>query len=71
LSKVTQVLRKYGYRPEFGSMAATHRHPAPPEAIPPMEAYYRLSMRLSETVVAAEQARSRASREPASPWDRP
>jgi len=71
LSKVTQLLRKYGYRPEFGSMAATHRLSAPPEAIGPMETYYRLSMRLSETVVAAEQARARASRGPASPWDRP
>ena len=70
LSRVTQLLRKYGYRPDFGSMAATHRHAAPPAAIPLMEAYYRLSMRLSETVTAAERARTRASGSPPSSWDR-
>jgi hypothetical protein len=69
LARVTQLLRKYGYRPDFGSMAATHRHAAPPAAIPMIEAYYRLSMRLSDTVTAAEQARARASSSPPSSWD--
>jgi hypothetical protein len=71
VSRVTQLLRKYGYRPDFGSPAQNHRYSAPPEAIPPMEAYYRLSMRLSEIVTAAEQARRRASRRFSDPsWDR-
>jgi hypothetical protein len=59
-SRVTQLLRKYGYRPEFGSMPANHGYAAPPEAIPPMEAYYRLWMRMSEKLSTAEQARRRA-----------
>jgi hypothetical protein len=70
-SRVTQLLRKYGYRREFGSMAADHRYSAPPGAVPPMEAYYRLSTRLSETVATAEQARRQAARKfTDTAWDR-
>jgi hypothetical protein len=71
LSKVNQLLRKHGYRPEFGRMGASQRHTAPPDAIAPMEAYYRLSMRLPELVgnvehskVLADQARAAAA------WER-
>lgn len=71
LTRVTQLLRKYGYRPEFGSMAAKHRHSAPPDAIVPMETYYRLSLRLPEVVAAAERARGGSgSGGPGSSWDR-
>jgi hypothetical protein len=70
-SRVTQVLRKYGYRPEFGSMAARPRYSAPPEAIPAMEAYYRLATRLTEIATAAEQVRRRAAGRISDPsWDR-
>jgi len=70
-SRVTQLLRKYGYRPEFGSAAGNNRHTAPPEAIPLMEAYYRLSTRLLESATAAERARHRAAHRFSDPsWDR-
>jgi hypothetical protein len=60
LGRISQLLRKYGYRPEFGRMVSDHRHPAPPEAIPVMEQYYRLSMRLPEILAAVESARMKA-----------
>jgi hypothetical protein len=69
LARVTQLLRKYGYRPEFGSMAAKHRLAAPPAAIAPMEAYYRMATRLPEVVSAAEQARGGSGFTGGS-WDR-
>ncbi|HEV8064483.1 MAG TPA: hypothetical protein VGP46_06610 [Acidimicrobiales bacterium] len=71
LSKVTQLLRKYGYRPEFGRMGNEHRHSAPPDAIAPMEQYYRLSMRLGDMVTAVEHSKVRADQARASAaWDR-
>ncbi len=70
LSRVTQLLRKYGYRPEFGRAVGAHRHTAPPEAIGPMERYYQLSLRLSGVAAAAEAARGRlTSSGPSSSWD--
>jgi len=70
LSRVTQLLRKYGYRPEFGRMAGVHRHTAPPDAIAPMERYYQLSMRLADVAAAAEEARARLSGISTDPsWD--
>jgi len=59
LSRVTQLLRKYGYRPEFGRSVGAHRHTAPTEAIAPMERYYQLSLRLEGVAAAAEEARGR------------
>jgi hypothetical protein len=57
LARVTQVLRRYGYRPVFGVMGTTHRHAAPPEAISPMETYYRLALRLPDVLADAEAVR--------------
>ncbi|MGH9172098.1 MAG: hypothetical protein ACRD0Z_14715 [Acidimicrobiales bacterium] len=71
LSKVTQLLRKFAYRPEFGRMGTEHRHAAPPEAIAPMEQYYRLSMRLADKVTAVEHSKLRAEQaRAAAAWDR-
>ena len=70
LGRVTQMLRKYGYRPEFIPVGTKRRLAAPPEAIPAMETYYRLAIRLPEVVTAAEKAQSQAARDAAtSSWD--
>ena len=71
LSKVSQLLRKHGYRPEFGRIAGSHRHTAPPEAIEPMEEYYRLCVRLPDLVTAVEHGRVRADQaRAAATWKR-
>jgi hypothetical protein len=59
--RVTQLLRKYGYRPDFGAYGPKFRHSAPTEGIAPMETYYRLAIRLSDLITAAELGRSTAS----------
>jgi hypothetical protein len=68
LARVTQLLRKYGYRPDITPVGTKRRYAAPPEAIPTMETYYRLSMRLPNLVTAAEQAQRLAARD-AAKWD--
>ncbi|HXY43905.1 MAG TPA: hypothetical protein VEH29_06940 [Acidimicrobiales bacterium] len=65
LGRVTQLLRKYGYRPEVIPLGTKPRHAAPPQAIPAMETYYRLAIRLPEVVSAAEKAQRRAARDAA------
>jgi hypothetical protein len=65
LGRVNQVLRKYGYRPDFVPVGAKRRFPAPPQAIPTMETYYRLAMRLPEIVAAAEKAHRQAAHDAA------
>jgi hypothetical protein len=69
LGRVTQLLRKYGYRPELMPVAGRRRYSAPPEAISTMEAYYRLAMRLPEVVTAAERANRQAARDRIGSWD--
>jgi hypothetical protein len=70
-SRVTQLLRKYGYRPAFGGTAEKHRYSAPHQAVAPMETYYRLSARLSEIVTTAEESRRRLARRfSETSWDR-
>lgn len=70
LGRVTQLLRKYGYRPEVAPVSGKHRYSAPPEAIPMMEAYYRLATRLTDLVTAAKKDEQRAPRETgATSWD--
>lgn len=70
LNRVTQLLRKYGYRPERPPESGRRRYPAPPAAIPTMEAYYRMAARLPELVAAAEEERKRIARESSvSGWD--
>jgi hypothetical protein len=64
LSRVTQCLRKYGYRPSIETTGPKHRHSVPPQAIAPMETYYRLSLRLPEVVRVAEEARARVPQAP-------
>lgn len=71
LSKVSQLLRKWGYRPDYGRTGVSHRHSAPPDSIGAMEQYYRLSMRLPDLVSAVERTRIRAEVARAgSAWDR-
>jgi hypothetical protein len=60
-ARVTQLLRKYGYRPDFGAYGAKFRHAAPGEGIAPMETYYRLALRLQDLIAAADLGRSKAS----------
>jgi hypothetical protein len=68
--RITQMLRKYGYRPDYGNTGLKHRYSVPPAAIAPMEAYYRLSLRLCDVVRTAEEARSRgADNATAGAWD--
>ena len=69
LGRVTQLLRKYGYRPEITPVSGRRRYAAPPEAISTMEAYYRLAMRLPEVVSAAERANRQAASDRTSSWD--
>jgi hypothetical protein len=70
-SRVTQLLRKYGYRQAFGGTAEKHRYSAPHQAVAPMESYYRLSARLPEVVIASEESRRRVARRFAgTSWDR-
>ncbi|MGC9961489.1 MAG: hypothetical protein ABSE47_06250 [Acidimicrobiales bacterium] len=69
LGRMTQLLRKYGYRPELTPVGARRRYSAPPEAISTMEAYYRLAMRLPEVVTAAERASRQAARDRMGSWD--
>jgi hypothetical protein len=68
-TRVTRLLRKYGYRPEFGSIASNYGQSTPPRAIEPMLTYHRLSVHLAEVVVAAEEARGRGGS--AASWDGP
>jgi hypothetical protein len=68
---VTQLLRKYGYRPEFGAYGPKFRHAAPTDGIGPMETYYRLAIRLPDLVTAADLGRRTASGgSQGSSWDR-
>jgi hypothetical protein len=70
LGRVTQLLRKYGYRPDMIPVGVRKRFAAPPEAIPTMETYYRLAIRLPEVVTAAEKAqRQAAGGTPLAMWD--
>ncbi len=70
LNRFTQLLRKYGYRPDRLPESGKRRFPAPPAAIPTMEAYYRMAARLAELVAAAEQERQQAARRTvATGWD--
>lgn len=62
LNRVTQLLRKYGYRPERPPEGGRRRFPAPPAAISTMEAYYRMAARLPELVTAAEEERKQVAR---------
>ncbi len=56
LERVTQLLRRFGYRPDLMTQVAKRRYTAPPEATAAMETYCRLAARLCDVLAGAESA---------------
>ncbi len=56
LERVTQLLRRFGYRPDLMTQVSKRRYTAPPEATAAMETYCRLAARLCDVLASAETA---------------
>jgi len=56
LERTTQLLRRFGYRPDLMTQVSKRRCTAPPEATAAMETYFRLAARLGDVVASAETA---------------